>query len=75
MEEVEESQRGEHRLRILRQDYGLSQKATEEEANINSDTLGNYAPHGQAISTIYPYINNIREYYMVHEHTKAGCVP
>ena len=35
MEEVEESQRGEHRLRILRQDYGLSQKATEEEWSTN----------------------------------------
>ncbi len=35
MEEVEESQRGEHRLRILRQDFGLSQKATEEEWSTN----------------------------------------
>jgi hypothetical protein len=35
MEEVEESQRGEHRLRILRQDYGLSQKTTEEEWSTN----------------------------------------
>jgi hypothetical protein len=35
MEEVEESQRGEHRLRILRQDFGLSQKAAEEEWSTN----------------------------------------
>jgi hypothetical protein len=35
MEEVEESQRGEHRLRILRQDYGQSQKATEKEWSMN----------------------------------------
>jgi len=182
MEEVEESQRGEHRLRILRQDYGLSQKATEEEwsanirkrdvslevsklsaitaalgvklklfinspnglpepqllgdlasditvqlvhrgmgplgghyaavvkqglseapfseeglkelilkvdvgiavpekvrgdkANINSDTLGNYAPHGQAISTVYPYINYIREYYNTTSREKlTGAGP
>ncbi len=31
MEEVEESQRGEHKLSILRQAFCLSQKATEEE--------------------------------------------
>jgi len=34
-EAVEESQRGEHRLSILRQDFGLSQKATEEEWSTN----------------------------------------
>ncbi len=34
-EEDEESQRDEHRLSILRQDFGLSQKASEEEWSMN----------------------------------------
>jgi hypothetical protein len=34
-EAVEEQQRGEHRLNILRQDFGLTHEATEEEWWIN----------------------------------------
>jgi hypothetical protein len=50
---------------ILKVDVEIAvpEKVRGDKANINSDTLGNYAPHGQAISTVYPYINYIREYY------------
>jgi hypothetical protein len=65
---------------ILRVNAGIAvpEKVRGDKANINSDTLGNYAPHGQAISTVYPYIKYIREYYITASRDKykgAGQPP
>jgi hypothetical protein len=38
----------------------VPEKVRGDKANINSDTLGTYAPHGQSISTVYPYVKYIR---------------
>ncbi len=45
-------------------------KVRGDKANINSDTLGNYAPHGQAISTVYPNVKYIRDYYITASRDK-----
>jgi hypothetical protein len=53
----------------------VPEKVRGDKANINSDTLGTYAPHGQAISTVYPYVKYIREYYNTasrEKHKGAG---
>ena len=46
-----------------------------DKATVNSDFLGTYAPHGQAVSTIYPHIKYIREYHNTasrENHKRAG---
>ncbi len=58
---------------ILKVDAGIAvpEKVGGDKANINSDTLGNqYAPHGRAISTVYPYVKYIREYYITASRDK-----
>ena len=44
-------------------DIVVPEKVREDKATVNSDFLGTYAPHGQAISTIYPHIKYIREFH------------
>jgi hypothetical protein len=57
---------------ILKVDARIAvpEKVRGDKVNINSGTLGNYAPHGQAISTAYPYVKYIREYYITASRDK-----
>jgi hypothetical protein len=43
-------------------EVAVPEKVRRDKANINSDTLGKYAPMARQ-STVYPYVKYIREYY------------